>query len=189
MRRITISLVFLVFSLSLWSQPEINIPGLSISDPKNTYVIAIGNEDYQTYSDKYTENVMHAIYEAEMFCQMMMHIYNVPKFNVSLYTDAISTKMKVAINKVSALANKSGANAQIIVYYTGRFESDKYGIKSYLIPTDQAEASIDQGIDLDYVYQKLALAKTNNIWLLIDAVKSGKDRDESLVFNGGKPIY
>lgn len=188
MRRIAFVLIFMGITQLVISQPQLNIPGLTVTNPAKTYVIVFGNEDYQTYSDKYTEDVTHAIYEAEMFCEMMKHIYNVPKFNVSFYPNAISTTMKVAVNKVSTLANKAGADGQIIIYYTGRFEADKYGIKNYLIPTDQAEASINQGIDLDYIYGKLALAKTNNIWVLIDACGKNKDRGESVIVDGGNPL-
>ena len=188
MRRFKLIFALLSIILSVGAQPEINIPGFSVPNPKKTYVIAIGNEDYQSYSDKYTENVMLAIMEAERFTQMMMHMFNVPKFNVSFYPDAISTKIKNGINKVSALASKAGPDAQIIIYYTGRFESDQYGIQNYLIPTDQAQASINQGISLEYIYQKLAQAQTNNIWVIIDACKSGKQRQVSVLEDGGEPL-
>ncbi|MBN1184549.1 MAG: caspase family protein [Bacteroidales bacterium] len=188
MRKLHLIVACLSIMAYVNAQPQINIPDFSIPNPQKTYVIAIGNEDYQSYSDKYTENVMFAIMEAEKFTQMMMHMYNVPKFNVSFYPDAISTKIKNGINKVSVLASKAGPDAQIIIYYTGRFESDQYGIKNYLIPTDQAQASINQGIDLEYIYQKLAQAQTKNIWVLIDACKSGKQRQVSLLEDGGEPL-
>jgi hypothetical protein len=79
MKKIILLTVFLfVHIISSWAQ-EINLPWLQVSDPQNTFIAIIGNEDYQQYSSDYTENALHSIYDAERFKQYLIHYLNIPE--------------------------------------------------------------------------------------------------------------
>lgn len=133
-KEIIISLV-LSWSISFIINSQ-QYPGLSIPDPDNTYAIIIGNENYQLYSDDFTEDVLHAIYDAERFNNILINKMGLNSKNISFYTDATNTHIKLALAKIKNLKSQSGSSKlSIIFYYNGKI-NEVIGEGLYLTPID-----------------------------------------------------
>ncbi|NQU80512.1 MAG: caspase family protein [Bacteroidetes bacterium] len=187
MKKIILLTVFLfVPFISSWTQ-EVNIPLLQVSDPQNTFVAIIGNENYQEYYSDYTPNALHAIYDAERFKQYLINYLNIPERNISFYSDATTTHIKLYLSKLGRQAEKAGNRGELIFYFSGKYvEGGIFGNIS-LLPLDVLETDPAFAVTADEVFRKLESSPAKRITVLFDATLSTVSRSWSLLNDGGKP--
>jgi hypothetical protein len=188
MKKIILLTVFLfVHIISSWAQ-EINLPWLQVSDPQNTFIAIIGNEDYQQYSSDYTENALHSIYDAERFKQYLIHYLNIPERNISFYTDATTTHIKLYLSKLGRQAEKAGNQGELIFYFSGKYVEGGLGGDISLLPVDVLEIDPAFAVTADEVFRKLESSPAKRLTVLFDATLSNIPRSWSLLNDGGKPF-
>jgi len=167
---------------SLTSDVDINIPVISNKNV-HRYALIFGNEDYNKYqTDLGSEaNVLYARNDAGIFAKYCENTLGVPKENIVLLKDAISSQMLKEIEKLSKLAFYSKGQAEIIFYYAGHGFPDERTKESYLMPVDISGADVTMGIKLNDLYQKLTENPTKKVTIFLDACFSGGGREQGLL--------
>lgn len=175
-----------LFPCSAFTQKiKLNIP---VKDPTATYAIIIGNEDYQTYNQEYTENVANAILYAERFYQFLVKKIGIPARNISYTPNATSSHIKLAITKFDRLINQSGRESEIIFYYNGKISIDDFWGDITLIPVDVTESNLFFAIKLSDVYQRLANSSGKHNYVYVDALLDPEEITDGILVAGGKPM-
>jgi hypothetical protein len=175
-------LAFLIFL----SSAAANSYTLNIDNPTLTYVAIIANENYQVSTEQYTPDVTHAILSGEKFRELLIEKYDVPKYNISFYSNANATQIKLMATKLSHLASKE-KNAEVLLYYTGKITTSKTLNSVYLIPPGVGVDNLKDAVNLEYFLKKAEERKVQKIQLLIDAEEIDLERKTSLMVDGGKP--
>jgi len=155
MKKIILLFVFLLVPFISSLTQEINIPSLQVSDPQNTFVAIIGNENYQEYYSDYTPNALHAIYDAEKFKQYLIRYLNIPEKNISFYTDATTTHIKLYLSKLGKQAEKAGNRGELIFYFSGKYVEGGFFGNISLLPLDVLETDPAFAVTADEVFRKL----------------------------------
>ena len=168
---------------SLSSDVDKNIPtDTAVNNYK--YALIIGNENYSKYQSglKAESNVEFAINDAFVFKKYAENTLGVPEDHITYITDALSTKMKLELDKLVALSNIESLknNIEIIFYYAGHGFPDKETEKGYLIPVDITGSSITNGVALSELYKKLSNENIKKASIFLDACFSGGGRNEGL---------
>lgn len=182
--------VFLLFTfcLKISYTQQVNIPYLQVNNPENTFVAIIGNENYQDYRTDYTENAFRAIYDAERFRQHLTENLGIPVKNISFYTDATTTHIKLYLSKLIKQSENARKNSELIFYFSGKYmEGGPFG-KISLLPLDVIETDLAIAVTVDEVFRKLESSEANRITVLLDACRVKISRNWSLLNDGGKSI-
>jgi hypothetical protein len=173
--------------VSLRSDVDKDIPESAIANP-NRYALIIGNENYSKYQNglQTESNVEFAINDARIFAEYAEKVLGVPKENITLLTDAISSKIKSEIEKLSKLAKyideKEGdEQAELIFYYAGHGFPDEVSKEPYLIPVDISGANVQNGIKLADLYRSLTSSPVKKVSVFLDACFSGGGREAGLL--------
>lgn len=166
-----------------------NIP-LNPKKYSNRYALIIGNEDYTQYQSglKNESNVDFAKTDAITFSKYCMSTLGVPKENVVLLTDAISSQMRREIEKLMKLAQYSNGKAELIFYYAGHGFPDEQTKESYLMPVDISGSDVTSGIKLSDLYSKLSKYPSQKVTIFLDACFSGSGRNQGLLAARGVKI-
>ncbi len=164
------------------SDVDTEIPENYITN-KNTFALIIGNEDYTKYqTDLNSEsNVDFAKNDAEVFAKYIEKTLGVPKENITLLTDAISSQMQREIEKLSKLTKYTEGKATIIFYFAGHGFPDEITKESYIMPVDISGIDVKYGIKLNDLYAKLTEFPSEKIFVILDACFSGAGRNHSLL--------
>ena len=164
------------------SDVDTKIPENYITN-KNTFALIIGNEDYTKYqTDLNSEsNVDFAKNDAEVFAKYVEKTLGVPKENITLLTDAISSQMQREIDKLSKLAKYTEGKATIIFYFAGHGFPDEVTKESYIMPVDISGSYVKNAIKLNDLYAKLTKFPSEKILVILDACFSGAGRNHSLL--------
>lgn len=165
-----------------------NTVSLDLSDPSNTYAAIIADEDYQSYSKVYTENALHAIYDAERFRNLLIKEYHVPEWNISYYPDALTAHIKLYLSKLGRLAEKS-ENTHLIFYFSGKFKynADDIG-SSILLSVDVGDDDDKFSVRLDEVLTKLNASEAGDVTIYLDAADISGTRTFSMLDVGSKLV-
>lgn len=168
---------------------DINIPK-TVDINTNRYVLIIGNEDYTKYQTNLNSesNVDFANRDAEIFAEYCKNTLGIPKENVVLLKDAISSQMKREIEKLSRLALYSKGEAELIFYYAGHGFPDEKTKESYIMPVDISGSDVTSGIKLSYLYKKLTENPVRSATVFLDACFSGGGRNQGLLAARGVRI-
>jgi hypothetical protein len=151
------------------------------SGGKNTFAVIIANEDYQSYSDGYTENEELAIYQAERFEQMLIKQVGIPKENITFYPDAINTHIKLAIAKLQKILTP---NSKIIFYFRGKtFQSDPEG-ELFLVPIDSDGQETFFMFGLEDLRKRLGSLNVSSVDIFIDALPDKSSGTLAILENG-----
>ncbi|RLD40752.1 MAG: hypothetical protein DRI89_11320 [Bacteroidetes bacterium] len=171
------------------SDVDTNIP-VTAKKNKNAYALIIGNEDYTKYqTDLGSEsNVDFAIRDAEIFAEYAEKTLGVPKENITVLKDAISSQMQREIEKISKIAMYHNGEANIIFYYAGHGFPDEKTKESYLMPVDISGANVNYGIKLSFLYQQLTKYPSQKVLVILDACFSGGGRNQGLLAARGVQI-
>jgi len=179
MKRVLVFLI-LPFCLQLYSQQNVTEMLSGKGYGKNTRAIIIANEDYQSYSDLYTENEDLAINQAERFQLMLIKKLGVLPENIQFYPDAVNTNIKLAITK---LQRSFPPDARLIFYYRGKTYTDDSG-ETYLVPVDVSDNQTFFMFSLKDLCTRLNVFTKNGVILLIDALKGSKSGTTCILNNG-----
>lgn len=164
------------------SDVDQNIP-VNSDKYKNKYALIIGNEDYTMYqSGLNTEsNVDFANRDAEIFAEYCEKTLGIPKENIVLLKDAISSQINRELEKLTKLALYSKGEAELIFYYAGHGFPDEKTKESYLMPVDISGTDVTLGIKLSDLYSKLTKYPTKKVTVFLDACFSGGGRNQGLL--------
>ena len=161
---------------------DINIPETKTKKP-NTYALIIGNEDYTKYQPTLTSesNVKFAINDAQIFAQYCYYTLGIPKENIKISTNVISSQMKRDIEWLISRIKYIGEDVEIIFYYSGHGFPDENTKEKYLIPVDISGTQVTDGIKLSQLYKDLTQYKCKRVTVFLDACFSGSGREEGLL--------
>jgi hypothetical protein len=156
----------------------------------NKYALIIGNEDYTQYqSGLNTEsNVDFARTDATIFSKYCEKTLGVPKENIVLLTDAISSQIRREIEKLVKLTQYSNGEAEIIFYYSGHGFPHEQTKESYIMPVDISGSDVESGIKLSDIYSKLSKYPSKKVTIFLDACFSGSGRNQGLLAARGVKI-
>ncbi len=164
------------------SDVDKNIP-VSAGKNINTYALIIGNEDYTKFQTGLTSevNVEFARNDATVFSQYCEMTLGIPKENIVLLTDAISSQMRREIEKLCKLSKYSNGQARLIFYYAGHGFPDEQSKQSYIMPVDVTGINVTDGIQLSDLYTKLLEFPVQRVTVILDACFSGGGRNLGLL--------
>ena len=161
---------------------DVNIPVTTIQKT-NAYALIIGNEDYTKYQpDLASEsNVEFARNDATIFAQYCEKTLGIPKKNITLKTDIISSQMRREIIRFTNKAKYGGSNVELIFYYSGHGFPDSQSKEAYLMPVDISGNSVTEGIKLLQLYKDLTEYPCKRVTVFLDACFSGGGREQGLL--------
>lgn len=171
------------------SDVDTNIPIVNTSE-KNTYALIIGNEDYTKFQNNLSSevNVPFAKRDAEIFAKYVNKTLGVPKDNITLLSDGISSQMNREIDKLSKLAKYSNGESTFIFYFAGHGFPDEMTKEAYIMPVDISGTNVSQGIKLDNLYAKLTEFPSKKVMVFLDACFTGGGRNNGLLAARGVAI-
>ena len=172
----------IVKEASLSSDVDKNIP-VNAGSNAHRYALIIGNEDYTKYQTNLgsESNVAFAVTDASIFAAYCEKTLGVQHENITFLENAISSKMKQEIEKISKLVQYENGNAEIIFYYAGHGFPDEATKESYIMPVDISGSNVTDGIKLSDLYQKLTENPVKRVSVFLDACFSGGGRDAGLL--------
>ncbi len=164
------------------SDVDINIPD-GDSEKLKTYVLIVGNEDYTKYQNDLSSesNVFFARNDATVFAKYCEKTLRIPKSNITLLTDAISTQMRREIIRLIDKAKYSDGDVELIFYYSGHGFPDNETQESYIMPVDISGANVRDGIKLSQLYIDLTQHPAKKVTVILDACFSGGGRQQGLL--------
>lgn len=164
------------------SDVDVNIP-VSDTVQNEVYVLVIGNEDYTKYQNELSSesNVFFARNDASIFAKYCEKTLGIPKSNITVLTDAISTQMKREIVRLTDKAKYNNGQAELIFYYSGHGFPDNETMESYIMPVDVSGANVRDGINLGKLYSDLTKNPARKVTVILDACFSGGGRQMGLL--------
>ena len=156
----------------------------------NRFALIIGNETYDRYQRSLTpdQNVIYARADALMMREYFAKTLGIPERNIILEDDATSAQMEQAFNRLAAIGNSYGPEAELFVFYAGHGTPQTAEHPASLLPVDVSATNPAQAIPLNTMLDILATAKAQRTYVLIDACFSGQARGESPMAQRGFKI-
>ena len=152
-----------------------NIP-VSRTKADNTFVIAIGNENYQLVpSVSFAENDM------EVFCKYCQKTLGVPISNIRKYKDATFGMMLSALNDLKDIAEAYNGDINVLFYYAGHGFPDEKSRKAYLLPVDADGKQSEVCFPISRLYSELAALNSKSTVVFMDACFSGAQRGDGML--------
>lgn len=152
-----------------------NIP-VSGTKANNTFVIAIGNENYQLVpSVSFAENDM------EVFCKYCQKTLGVPIANIRKYKDATFGVMLSALNDLKDIAEAYNGDINVLFYYAGHGFPDEKSRKAYLLPVDADGKQSEVCFPISRLYSELAALNSKSTVVFMDACFSGAQRGDGML--------
>ncbi|MCK9423848.1 MAG: caspase family protein [Bacteroidales bacterium] len=171
------------------SDVDVNIP-LSQTINQDTYVVAIGNEDYSNFQTGLNSevNVEGAANDAFIFSQYCVKTLGIPEKNVMLKTNATLGQMRQTIAKMITLAQLREGKASLIFYFSGHGLPDEETKEPYLIPVDISGSDVKSAVSLNGLYKDLTKYPCKRVTVILDACFSGGARNQGLIALKGVKI-
>ena len=154
---------------------DIQIPK-SEKKKKNTFVVVIANEHYQTES-----SVPYSINDGMVFSSYCNQTLGIPKENIHFRQDATLNNIITEIDWLSKVMKVYNGNAKAIFYYAGHGIPDEKNKTAYLLPIDGVGSNIATGYALEELYTKLGDLPSQSITVFLDACFSGSKREEGML--------
>ena len=152
-----------------------NIP-VSRTKADNTFVIAIGNENYQLVpSVSFAENDM------EVFCKYCQKTLGVPISNIRKYKDATFGMMLSALSDLKDIAEAYNGDINVLFYYAGHGFPDEKSRKAYLLPVDADGKQSEVCFPISRLYSELAALNSKSTVVFMDACFSGAQRGDGML--------
>ena len=159
---------------TLTADVDRNIPKTDFLN-KNTFVLIIANENYQTLA-----SVPYAINDGKIFRQYCEHTLGIPAKNIHAQANATGNQIKAQINWLSNVVEVFD-NPNIIFYYAGHGIPDEASKTAYLLPVDGSGTDVSTGYKLDDLYAALGNMPASRITVFMDACFSGSKREEGML--------
>jgi len=152
-----------------------NIP-VNPTTNKNTFVVIIGNEDYQRVS-----KVSYALNDANTFASYCQKTLGVPQQNIRSYRNATYGTMLSALDDIKGIATAYHGDLDIIFYYAGHGIPSETDKSAYLLPVDADGARTEVCLSTKRLYQTLGELNAKNVVVFMDACFSGAQRGEGML--------
>ena len=142
--------------------------------------MVIGNENYANTLNAEI-NVEFARHDADVFRNYAISALGVEPSNMFFLQDATSGQMKREIDRVAALVQRIGKDAELIFYYAGHGLPDEVTKIPYLIPVDVDATNLTSAVKLSDIYQKFSATHARRITIFLDACFTGGGRNQGLL--------
>lgn len=152
-----------------------NIPQTA-SLQANTFVIAIGNENYSL-----VPKVAFANNDMNIFAQYCQKTLGIPMQNIRKYKDATFGSMLSALNDIKEIANAYNGDMNVIFYYAGHGIPNEKDQTAYLLPTDADGKSTEVCFPLARLYKELGELNAKSVIVFMDACFSGAQRGNGML--------
>lgn len=152
-----------------------NIPQTA-SLQSNTFVIAIGNENYNL-----VPKVAFANNDMNIFAQYCQKTLGIPMQNIRKYKDATFGSMLSALNYIKEIANAYNGDMNVIFYYAGHGIPNEKDQTAYLLPTDADGKSTEVCFPLARLYKELGELNAKSVIVFMDACFSGAQRGNGML--------
>lgn len=152
-----------------------NIPQTA-SLQANTFVIAIGNENYSL-----VPKVAFANNDMNIFAQYCQKTLGIPMQNIRKYKDATFGSMLSALNDIKDIADAYNGNMNVIFYYAGHGIPNEKDQTAYLLPTDADGKSTEVCFPLARLYKELGELNAKSVIVFMDACFSGAQRGNGML--------
>lgn len=152
-----------------------NIP-VSGTKANNTFVIAIGNENYQL-----VPRVSFAENDMEVFCKYCQKTLGVPISNIRKYKDATFGVMLSALNDLKDIAEAYNGDINVLFYYAGHGIPDEKSHNAYLLPADADGKQPEVCFPTSRLYSELAALNSKSTVVFMDACFSGSQRGDGML--------
>ena len=159
---------------TLTADVDRNIPKTDFLN-KNTFVLIIANENYQTLA-----SVPYAINDGKIFRQYCEHTLGIPAKNIHAQANATGNQIKAQSNWLSNVVEVFD-NPNIIFYYAGHGIPDEASKTAYLLPVDGSGTDVSTGYKLDDLYATLGNMPASQITVFMDACFSGSKREQGML--------
>lgn len=152
-----------------------NIPQTA-SLQANTFVIAIGNENYSL-----VPKVAFANNDMNIFAQYCQKTLGIPMQNIRKYKDATFGSMLSALNDIKDIADAYNGDMNVIFYYAGHGIPNEKDQTAYLLPTDADGKSTEVCFPLARLYKELGELNAKSVIVFMDACFSGAQRGNGML--------
>lgn len=152
-----------------------NIP-VAEDKATNTFVIAIGNENYQL-----VPRVSFAENDMEVFCKYCQKTLGVPISNIRKYKDATFGVMLSALTDLKDIAEAYNGDINVLFYYAGHGLPDENSRNAYLLPADADGKQPEVCFPISRLYSELAALHAKSTVIFMDACFSGAQRGEGML--------
>ena len=152
-----------------------NIPQTA-SMQANTFVIAIGNENYSL-----VPKVAFANNDMNIFAQYCQKTLGIPMQNIRKYKDATFGSMLSALNDIKEIADAYNGDMNVIFYYAGHGIPNEKDQTAYLLPTDADGKSTEVCFPLARLYKELGELNAKSVIVFMDACFSGAQRGKGML--------
>lgn len=152
-----------------------NIPQTA-SLQSNTFVIAIGNENYNL-----VPKVAFANNDMNIFAQYCQKTLGIPMQNIRKYKDATFGSMLSALNDIKEIADAYNGDMNVIFYYAGHGIPNEKDQTAYLLPTDADGKSTEVCFPLARLYKELGELNAKSVIVFMDACFSGAQRGNGML--------
>lgn len=152
-----------------------NIPQ-TVSMQANTFVIAIGNENYSL-----VPKVAFANNDMNIFAQYCQKTLGIPMQNIRKYKDATFGSMLSALNDIKEIADAYNGDMNVIFYYAGHGIPNEKDQTAYLLPTDADGKSTEVCFPLARLYKELGELNAKSVIVFMDACFSGAQRGKGML--------
>lgn len=152
-----------------------NIPQTA-SLQANTFVIAIGNENYNL-----VPKVAFANNDMNIFAQYCQKTLGIPMQNIRKYKDATFGSMLSALNDIKDIADAYNGDMNVIFYYAGHGIPNEKDQTAYLLPTDADGKSTEVCFPLARLYKELGELNAKSVIVFMDACFSGAQRGNGML--------
>ena len=152
-----------------------NIPQTA-SMQTNTFVIAIGNENYSL-----VPKVAFANNDMNIFAQYCQKTLGIPMQNIRKYKDATFGSMLSALNDIKEIADAYNGDMNVIFYYAGHGIPNEKDQTAYLLPTDADGKSTEVCFPLARLYKELGELNAKSVIVFMDACFSGAQRGNGML--------
>lgn len=154
---------------------DANIPQVKAKN-ENTFVLAIGNENYKRLAP-----VPYATNDARIFAAYCEKTLGIPKTNIDVLPDATQGDLRHGINTLVNRLEAFHGEAKGIVYYAGHGIPDEKEKTAYLLPVDGFASDVESGYSLERLYKTLGETASQQIVVFLDACFSGAKRDGEML--------
>lgn len=142
----------------------------------NTFVIAIGNENYSL-----VPKVAFANNDMNIFAQYCQKTLGIPMQNIRKYKDATFGSMLSALNDIKDIADAYNGDMNVIFYYAGHGIPNEKDQTAYLLPTDADGKSTEVCFPLARLYKELGELNAKSVVVFMDACFSGAQRGNGML--------
>lgn len=141
-----------------------------------TFVVIIGNEDYQRVAP--VEFAMNDARILEKYCYRTLGI---PMNNIRTYYNASYGDIVAAMEDLKNISDAFKGDINVLFYYAGHGVPDESNRNAYILPIDATGTQKEVCYPLEKLYEQLGELNVNSVVAFFDACFSGSLRGEGML--------